>query len=487
MRAIASLSQAILLVWVAGARRRVGGAWRWRALLVAGACVLGLWAWFAPGLLLGPHADVLAAAEADDLAAPVAVVTTLLAPVITILLTLYVPGASALDFTVSVLPVRPWQRQLAVDAMVILLSTLITLGLFFPFAVLLLRAEGGHHWWSTAATWVLLALLGALVARAGVSAVLALATRLPGLGHAQAHLASGAVAIIVTLVLLSRAMATSGIGPEPVNALDLPRVWLERSLQQPWTFVIPLLCVLASAAVVVALAHATARPGAQRSSSPLRLGRRSGVLQARTLLRTEITQWLRFPTNVSTLVIIGAVLGLALVAWHDSGAATWLTASVVLLAAISTVGVGAYGATRDHLWMYAVTGSSLRWVVPKLTAVLVIWLALTVLTSVVMLVVTPWRPQDLGAMWGMYVAELALGMVVGVLLPVGFEQSLQSAASEALAVIATMFLVVGLTMIPAVAQSPAVMLAVSLGLAAVLVSCFVLLVSRGSARTASTH
>ncbi|MCW2684527.1 MAG: rane protein of unknown function [Blastococcus sp.] len=471
MRQLFALVGVTKTIWLSAARRRVPSERMWRTGVALVLLAVIAWVAFGGHLLFGAQTREMTPAAAIGMAGPVAVLSVTLGAIAAAFVTMYTPGQSVLDFTTVVLPVARWQRATAVDVAVNGVSLGFVVLTSAPFVTPLLYAAGTPaRIGLLAVCWLLLGLWGSLVARLiyRLARRLLITLRLTSSSF-TAHYLAGAAVLLLALWTLTQAMAATGTGSRVHTIADVPRVLLEAVVDRG--SLLHGLAIALGAAALAALGLAAAlllEEGTHMGSrAGLRLtNRRLSDFMSGSLTRLELLQWLRFPTNAVSVVLMVSVFLALVVAFHQSGSsAFWLSASVILFSAVSTVGVGSYGSSASYMWLYAVVHSPTRWLVPKLASVAILWTVLVGAFALTLTVASSWHPADLVALIPTLVAELAIGTLMGLLVPVGVEHSMQSAMAEALAIVATvMYVVVLLSVLPA--SSPVLSIAVN-GLAVI--------------------
>jgi hypothetical protein len=167
------------------------------------------------------------------------------------------------------------------------------------------------------------------------------------------------------------------------------------------------------------------------------------------LIGLEVVQWLRYPMNATLLIFVCGFTASAVLAWGRSGTTDqWFTVSLLLLAVVSTAGVGAYGATREHHWLYHTTRRPSAWISPKLIASTLVWAFLVSSVGLILWLFTPWRPSDVVVLMPGLAVEFLAGCLIGLAIPANREQSLSASLTEAVAALGCMSVTVGVYSLP---------------------------------------
>jgi hypothetical protein len=130
------------------------------------------------------------------------------------------------------------------------------------------------------------------------------------------------------------------------------------------------------------------------------------------------------------LVFVNGVAVLSAIALPGHGN-DQLGLGLILLTLVSAWGVGGYGPTRRHHWIYRTTGRPHGWVWPKFGAVTVVWASMVFVHGSWLVALTDWHVIDLVAVLPTLFVELVTGCVVGIPLPVSRESSISGAVAEA--------------------------------------------------------
>jgi hypothetical protein len=175
----------------------------------------------------------------------------------------------------------------------------------------------------------------------------------------------------------------------------------------------------------------------------------------------ELRQWLRYPPNAVLLLFINGLCAAAVVSAALTGGDE-LGLFYVSLGVASAIGIGCYGPTRRHHWLYRVTGNPAAWVGPKFRAVLLIWAGMMALYGTAFMLVSGAGPIEFALALPMLFVELCASCALGLLLPVSRDQSIGGAVSEAVAVVGLLGLTFGLQSMLAASTSFLTSLAIQL-------------------------
>jgi hypothetical protein len=161
-------------------------------------------------------------------------------------------------------------------------------------------------------------------------------------------------------------------------------------------------------------------------------GRERG--RPRTLLALEVIQAVRHPANLSAALLLAGLAGVLVASTRARSALLWPQGAVLVLAMISIVPIGSYGATWRAHWLYR-CGSTRPtvWIGPKWTAMGAICAVLLASLTAIFLLTPGWAVGVAVAVLPHLVTGFVAAMVVGLVLPVSEEQPLSSVASVVLA------------------------------------------------------
>jgi hypothetical protein len=379
---------------------------------------------------------------------PVTAVVFVLPAFATLLAGIYAPTRTMLNDMLAVLPVRERDRRSVLRWLAVVLGLIFGGVWVLPLALeFALSAHSIGRAAASLAICLLYGFAGACTAQALFLALERLGNWIVGRTNVFTTGVAGlGVALALLLSLFAGMPMGGGTGSGVFAVIDDPLLFAIGAPQGHWGTLPLFFAVLAALPFV--LAGLDRLPRRDAAPSERRFGL-AGLLPARTLVGLEVRQWLRYPSNaVMLLFMVGLTLA-ALTVWRDNLAdAGWVTGAYFVFALAGTIGVGSYGPTRDHHWLYLVMRRPLAWVAPKLASVGVIWLGLFLTYFLLLTVLTDWNPQDGLTMLPMLVVELCTSCIVGLLLPVTREQSLGGSLSESVAVIVVLSVVVGFQWLP---------------------------------------
>lgn len=447
-------------IWFNDLARSLGSANRARSLLIGIGAAMAAWtAW--SSLELGRQLG-LDAESGWQIAAPVAGVMFTMPALATLMAVLYAPSRTLLTEMLSVLPVRPAHTRAAVRWLTIIvglgggLLIAAPLALQFAFAGSIRIAVAGLG------SAVFVALLGALTTQ-----VLIEATQVAGgrLFRRNNVILQGIGGLVVAAVLLLAFIATMPVnGREsggPLRPLGEVLAWLLGGPSPSWWA--GLLAVGLPPLLITALRvlESAPRPEPAPWRPVLRLPFRTHNHHNESLVRLELLQWIRYPSNAVLLLFINGLCIAAVISAATTGADD-LGLTYVALAIASSIGIGCYGPTRRHHWIYRIAGVPTAWVAPKFMAVVGVWSAMMAVYGTGLVLLTGWEPFELVMTLPMLFVELCASCIVGLVLPVSRDQSIGGAVSEAVALVG----LIGLTFAAqsAVAMAPDLQIGVLLQL-----------------------
>lgn len=174
-------------------------------------------------------------------------------------------------------------------------------------------------------------------------------------------------------------------------------------------------------------------PSGQISSIPFLKFRKCNL----SLVGLEAIQILRFPPNFISLLLLNFIglFSCIFILLHDGNDGMGLGA--LLLLSISCWGVGAYGPTRNHHWIYRASGESTRWIWPKLLAVLALWSISICVHGTWLILLTEWQVIDFIIMLPTLFIEVVAACSIGILLPVGGSNSISGTIAESVGIAAS--------------------------------------------------
>ncbi len=468
---VATVALFTLRAWFNEVSRSFGSRGAARAILAAWAAMLGLW------LVIGTrqlsHVLSFDESQAAALAGPTCAVLITLPAMTTLLARLYSPSRTSLNNVLAVLPIRRAHRVAAVRWLAAGLGVVIGGVWALPIVVQLVVAAPLAH------VPVLIACLAALAVTGPLVALLAfeIGVRLLGPAIGSDRVVTRALAAVATAFAIAAAFVSSMPAPSKPDGSGILVVAGERLREVVERGFAPF-DVLALVAVPLVLFFALDLldrvPGARSEDGRWALRRRSTRAHAsRSLVTLEVLQWLRYPMNATLLLFSVALLISSVFVWGGRGNSdTWLTVSLVFFSLLSTVGVGSYAATRESHWAYRISARPYAWIVPKLTAALLIWVALISTAAALLWLLTPWSSGDFTPMLPILAVEFATGCVVGLLVPANREQSLSASFSESFGMVAVISVGVGLQSLPFI-RSQAAFIALCAAAVAILGAIYV--------------
>jgi len=358
-----------------------------------------------------------------------------LAGLLTVVTLSITPPRTALGDLLAVQPLSRGRRRLALEAPGHVLAIGAALALSGPAVVMTLRL--GRWPWPVVPRivlgLVLFALLGSLACavlyQAGVL-LLARMLRLP------LPLARSVVALLLVvaigqqvLVLFKVELPAAAVVGRGVVALSLPLVGT------PAHALLALggLLVLVGIAGSLLWALLDVRPASTAPALKVAVGLPPLGIQRLVRVDLEARQWIRFPYNASVSgLLLGTAAAAALFSGRHSGA--WPTELTLLLLLTAEVGVGGYGATWAHHWLYRSSpGSPSAWVAPKLAATTGWWALMVAGVSGLAALLANWQSGVLLSVLPQMAVVFVAGSLAGLLFPVSQEQSLSSVAAAGVA------------------------------------------------------
>jgi len=454
---MAAIVVATLRAWYTDLARSFGSRAVARGVVAAaGLLLLG---WLVGGSLqLSESLDLRGAEQATILAPAAAAVLLALPALSTVLAAIYAPSRTALDNILVLLPVSEQRRRAVVRWFATVLGLLLGGVWALPLGLQVLVASPGRAVPLVALCVVWLMVCGAVAAQLVVDLVERLLEIVVGPDSTIARAMAG---VIAALGIAGGFLAAIPGPSEPEGAG--PVAWLGLRFQDVVALRAPVVGVavlgglVATLLGVSALANRAPR-GYLHDRTPLRLP--AGLPLSRrgwaSAVQLEVLQWLRYPTNATLLMFTSSFTLIAVLAWGRGGTSgTWLTISLLLFALVSTVGVGAYGATREHHWLYRTTRRPYAWMWPKLAGSAVVWAALLLLIGTVLSAFTAWRPADGLFLVPVLTVEFLAGCLIGLVVPANREQSLSASLAESLAVLGCMSVTVAVYSLPFATSSHA--------------------------------
>ncbi|MBG6179625.1 hypothetical protein [Arthrobacter sp. CAN_A1] len=458
-------------IWFNDISRSLGS--RTRARLVLWVLGVAMVAWTVySGLALGRQLG-LDTDTAREISTPVAGVVFTLPGLATLMACLYAPNRTVLTEMLSVLPVHPAHVKSSLRWLTVIVGTVA--GVLMGAPLILQFIVSGDPLTAVAGTGFAfyLAVLGALFVHILLSTF---RTAISWSVRSDGVMVQGIAGLLVAaLMVYSFFRALPFNYQEPAGPLAILGNVLAWLLGGPRPSAMVLVLVAAAPGVLLLLSHMLDRvpePRENNRAQSRTFATASGML-GNSLLALEIKQHLRFPANAVLLLFInGLAIAAIVVTWIAGGdeyGATYLVLTIV-----SAFGIGAYGPTRRHHWVYRVTGAPHAWILPKFLSVTVIWAVMILIYGTALVLWSGWYFIDLVAALPVLFIEMAAGCLIGLLLPVSREQSIGGAVSEAVALVGLIGLTFAVQTLIAVAGDVLLGLALQLAIAALLVAAYLL-------------
>jgi hypothetical protein len=410
----------------AAARATLGGI----GALLAGWLVFGTWSLRSLGQEIQLNAELGAL-----LTVPVAGIVFVMPALATVASALYTPDRTVISRMLAVLPLRESDRESATRWIVVVLGVVFGSVWAAPLALQFLMTGSPAAGIVAAAACLLVAFCGALVAQVMLAGAELVAIAALGRRSTLTRALAGLVTMLLLAAVYFASLPAQGRAPSgPIVPLGQAVGWSMQGWDEGGLQVVALVILPTALVLTMTLL----------SRVPIHLleWRRSGTTgrtrwpPARTLVGLETRQWLRFPNNAVMLVVVGGVAVASLTVWRASfSGSSGVLGVYLILTLIGTLGVGSFGPTRAHHWIYLLLGRPLAWVVPKLVSVLLIWASVAGIYLTTLSISTGWSPGEAVTMMPLHLIELAAGCVVGILLPVTREQSFGGAISESVAIV----------------------------------------------------
>lgn len=456
--------------WFNGVARSLGSRATARALLAVPAAVLVSWLIF--GTVALSRQLTLTPRVAQGLAEPLVAVLVALPAIASLFIAIYSVGRTSVNDMIAVLQVSRADRISTTRWLSAVLGTVVGVVWTGPLVAQFLMSLPLLTAVAAAVACVLVAVGGAVLAQVLFSLLeTAVIWTVPaGERLAGAVAGAGAALLVAWCALLALPVGGRIEAEGPLTVVAVPLVWIAEETV-PSVLAIGLLAV----GVVAAGWLVGVVDGLPRNSRPAARRWRVPTGTARTLVGLELRQWIRFPMNATFLLFSGLLVAVSVVvAGPTTSAGGWSGPAYAFFALVSTIGVGSFGPTRPSHWAFSVAGRPLGWVAPKLGSVLLLWAMATIVLVLVFSQFTAWRPSDLPGLLPTLLLELVAGCVVGLLLPVGREQSLSGAMSEAVAIIVVVSIALGFQSLPGVDTPVGYVVAHAVGILG-LVGAYVLL------------
>lgn len=439
MRIISAIAQIHFQVWIGGASRALGSRRTARSMLILSLALLALWVVFGTLKLSRVRLDFTTGTY--SLVHPLVVILFGLPAMMTVFVAMYSVSDSLVENMLVVLPIRRRDRRIAAGWMAIILSTGLSVSVIVPLIIQVACSFPPGTGLAVITCCALIAFIGGAGALMIYEAIQLVVVTLLGDGQTTKVL-SGSVSSALIAWLVFRALPRLGdpYGSGPIAVLSAPLRWItdrsDTSVPASLSAVSAYIGMVLTATVSLRVLNSIPP---RRLVRPSRFTGRLVPLSARSMLGLEIRQWLRFPANATTLLFV-QIMTLALtLGWGSRWSPDeWSATAYLLLALASTIGVGSFGATCSHHWIYRVARQPLRWALPKLGSVLILWACLIAEILLLLFALTSWRGSGLFDLFVMCVTVVLAGCVVGILLPVNRDQTLGGAISASVSIILVM-------------------------------------------------
>ncbi|MDQ1058485.1 hypothetical protein QFZ23_002386 [Arthrobacter globiformis] len=452
-------------MWYNDLSRSLGSKAKAKTLVIAILAAIAAWtAWSSVelGKQLGLDPET-----GREIAVPVASVMFAMPALATLMAVLYAPSRTLLTELLSVLPVREahvrgatrWLTVAVGFSGGLLVSAPLALQFVFTGSAAVALVGVGYA--------VFAALLGCLATQVLTELAQVAAGRILGRNGVMVQGISG----LLTAALLLYSFMTSmpmngGDGRGVLLPLGEVLAWLLGATAPAWW----VLVLVAASPVILLAALGLLEAAPRKEFAPWR-PRLGGTRTAKaaskgpTFMVLELRQWLRYPPNAVLLLFINGLCAAAVVSAAATGGDE-LGVFYVALGVASAIGIGCYGPTRRHHWMYRVTGTATAWIGPKFRAVLLIWAGMMAVYGTAFMLVSGAGPVEFALALPMLFVELCASCALGLLLPVSRDQSIGGAVSEAVAVVGLLGLTFGLQSMLAASANLLISLAVQIAMMA---------------------
>lgn len=483
MRIVTAIAQIHFQVWIGGASRALGSRRAARSTLILSLALLALWIVFGTLKLSEVRLDFTTGTY--SLVHPLVVTLFGLPAMMTVFIAMYTVSDSLVENMLVVFPVRRRDRRIAASWMAIVLSTGLSVAVIVPLVIQVARSFPLGTGLAVSTCCALVALIGGAGALVIYEAIQSAFVTVLGDGQ-TAKVLSGSASSVLIAWLVFRALPQLGdpYGAGPLAVLSAPLRWIT---DRPATSLPASLSAISVYIGIVLAATVSLRVlnsiPPRRLIQPSRFTGRLVRLSARSMLGLEIRQWLRFPANATTLLFVQVISLTLTLGWGSRWSSDeWSATAYLLLALASTIGVGSFGATCSHHWIYRVARQPIGWALPKLGSVLIIWAFLIAEIILLLYALTSWQGGGLYELFVMCVTVVLAGCVVGIMLPVNRDQTLGGAISASVALILVMAISWALQSLPRFDPDAALTsVLIHAGGAAVLVAGYFLL-ARASVR-----
>lgn len=426
-RVTTSVIPLTLRLWFNDLARALGSRWQAVGLLgLFGAAIAGyaIWSTVQSSAVLG-SADSL-----SGMGTTYGAVMFTICGLTVVLCWIYAPSSTLVTQLLAVLPVRNAAVRGAARWLTLLIGA--SLGLLVLTPLWLPIAASGPSGLRTTVGLFAAALGGALTMLAITTVVQLVMARLLRLSPSLASGFAALASVVAAAIAFAAAMPLNHHEPGgPHAALTGPFLeWFAGSgtVQSAMLFVS---LIGASIATLYSLNSIEPLDHTGSRSAALRLPGSS----TSSLVRLEALQILRYTPNLMMLVFANGV-GLLCAFWMSLGSGEDpLGVGIIVLTILSAWGVGAYGPTCRHHWIYRAAGRADGWILPKLCAVLSIWGICMAIHGTWLVLIGGWSWRDLLLAIPTLLVEVLISCAVGVLLPVSPNTSISGVVSESIAML----------------------------------------------------
>lgn len=430
--------------WLNGLSRSLGSRRAALAVLAAVGMLLAWWLVYGTielGRLLQVDDEIVV-----DLVMPVAGIHAAIPALTTLIAAIYMPERTRVSDVLALLPVRPGEREMAARWLV------VGIGLIFggvwtaPLALQFALGVDPLPAVVVMTLCALIALSGAVGGHLVLDLLELVLVAVLGRRSVMTRGVAGLITALAILALTLQSLPTQGRAPGGLlTPLGAALAWPLLGGSQAGGYA---LATLALPAVLVSAWILLGRvPAHVIERRPGRLGSwwRSHAPHARSAVGLEGWQLARHPHNAVGLVFLGGVALLSLTIGReamsgDSGPLIVL----LILTLFGTIGVGSYGSTRSHHWLFHMSGRPLAWMAPKLLSVVAIWSTASVVYIAASALTTGRCVWEMLGVLPMSGIELLAGCLVGIVMPISREQSLTSSFTESVAVVVVLSVAIGL-------------------------------------------
>lgn len=407
-------------MWFNGLARGVGG--RLRALILVSIFVVvlvGFTVWSSVATIQNLGSGSIAGAEGTY-----AALATTCGSVLAVAVVLYVPSRDVMTRTLAVLPVGRRVAVLAAEAQAGVLAFALAGFLLAPlWSPVVVGGAGGPL---AGLTLGLLSLLGVTVALAFVRAltIACIRVRVPWI---VARTIGGLSTVLMSAVVLVQALPMNGNRPHGPFLL-LGHLLGSGTAWQVVQAGMVLACLFAvGVGVLVGLPDPGQMVGGSRHGPSLSPRQRGG------LFLLELVQFVRFPQNALLLLFFNGLAAFVALVVIGSGKDDY-GLGLMLLTVFGVLGVGAYGPTARHQWIYRVAGRPLGWILPKFCAAGAVWALMVVAHGSWLMIVGSWQVRELLMLVPVLLTEFVAALGIGMLIPATDTTAVSGALAEACSV-----------------------------------------------------